>query len=271
MLRRPRSPYGVSISEYAVSALRTEWLNFVIRVEGYIEEIVHNFEDRLETIFGRQEIFVSHAWRRLFEIRAPLVCEFILEVFSTCRISSEMGLDVADALCFQLGGARRIQYLFMHAKGRKSCARLSGGHFIGYLAHHCGLVSDDGLRGLSIMTCELPLIDMGELVKLNICMEVGDDWAWVVQGVERQPVAAAAALRGARVGLCPSGLERLKEVDYKGFTLGCCGLIEASRRTYQAFDGSFRGNYPVVFERCTRQRTNGANTSTAQQDEQPDP
>ncbi|GJV60875.1 hypothetical protein Tco_1466975 [Tanacetum coccineum] len=37
-------------------------------------------------------------------------------------------------------------------RGRKSGARLSGGHFIGRLAYHFSLVSDDGLRGLSIMT-----------------------------------------------------------------------------------------------------------------------
>ncbi|GJW25031.1 hypothetical protein Tco_0038842 [Tanacetum coccineum] len=89
------------------------------------------------------------------------------------------------------------QYLFRYAEGRKSGARLSGGYFIGHLAHHFGLVSDDGLRGLSIVTRELPLIDIGELVKLNICIEVGDDWAWVAQGAERQPVAAATALGGA--------------------------------------------------------------------------
>ncbi|GKD92589.1 hypothetical protein Tco_1372426, partial [Tanacetum coccineum] len=35
---------------------------------------------------------------------------------------------------------------FRHAKGRKSRARLSGGHFIGCLAAHFGLVSDKGLR-----------------------------------------------------------------------------------------------------------------------------
>ncbi|GKB99595.1 hypothetical protein Tco_0985732 [Tanacetum coccineum] len=67
------------------------------------------------------------------------------------------------------------QYLFRHAKGRKSGARLSGGHFIGRLAHHFGLVIDDGLRGLSVVACKLPLIDIGELVKLNIYMEIGDD------------------------------------------------------------------------------------------------
>ncbi|GJZ71574.1 retrovirus-related pol polyprotein from transposon TNT 1-94 [Tanacetum coccineum] len=32
-------------------------------------------------------------------------------------------------------------------------------------------------------------------------------------------------------------------------------LMEASRRTYQAFDGTFRGSYPEVFERHTRRRT----------------
>nr|GEW81499.1 hypothetical protein [Tanacetum cinerariifolium] len=80
-----------------------------------------------------------------------------------------------------------------HAKGRKSDARLSRGYFIGLLAHHFGLVNDDGLRGLSIMTREISLIDMDELVKLNIYMEIGYDWAWVAPGPERQQVAAAGA------------------------------------------------------------------------------
>ncbi|GJU49191.1 hypothetical protein Tco_1218746 [Tanacetum coccineum] len=213
-------------------------------VEGYIEEIVHDFEDRLETIFGRQvnrvhvldfkgltpemrqdlaerlrmiytrddghEILVSHAWRRVFEIQAPLVHEFILEFFSTYRIGSEMRLDADDTLCFQLEGARHSmtwrqfilalggRHLKRYTKGRKSGARLLGGHFIRCLAHYFGLVSDDGLRGLSVVTHDLPLIDMGELVKLNICMEVKEDRTWVAQGVERQPVATATALGGAK-------------------------------------------------------------------------
>ncbi|GKB01360.1 hypothetical protein Tco_0829404 [Tanacetum coccineum] len=55
------------------------------------------------------------------------------------------------------------RYLFWHAEGRKSRARLSGGHFIGRLAAHFGLVSDEGLRGLSVITRELPMIDLHEL------------------------------------------------------------------------------------------------------------
>ncbi|GKA49225.1 hypothetical protein Tco_0742183 [Tanacetum coccineum] len=69
----------------------------------------------------------------------------------------------------------RGRHLKRHAEGRKSGAMLLGGHFIGRLAHHFGLVSDGGLRGLSVVACELPFIDMGELVKLNICREIGDD------------------------------------------------------------------------------------------------
>ncbi|GJT40735.1 hypothetical protein Tco_0940600 [Tanacetum coccineum] len=38
------------------------------------------------------------------------------------------------------------QYIFRHAEGRKSGARLSGGHFIGRLAMHFGLVSDEGFE-----------------------------------------------------------------------------------------------------------------------------
>nr|GFC95752.1 hypothetical protein [Tanacetum cinerariifolium] len=84
---------------------RHPWLRY--QVEGYTEEIMHDFKQRLETVFGRpvnrvhvldfvrltkemrqtladrlrmaytedegRVLFTSHAWRRLFEIRGPLV------------------------------------------------------------------------------------------------------------------------------------------------------------------------------------------------------
>nr|GEV44835.1 hypothetical protein [Tanacetum cinerariifolium] len=99
------------------------------------------------------------------------------------------------------------QYLFRHAEGRKSSARLSGGHFIWHLAHHFSLVSNDGLRGLSVVTCEIPLIDMGELVKLNICMDVVDDWAWAALGPEMHLSHHHLQLQ---VGLCPRDLGDLR-------------------------------------------------------------
>ncbi|GKE18024.1 hypothetical protein Tco_1425601 [Tanacetum coccineum] len=89
------------------------------------------------------------------------------------------------------------QYLFRHAEGRKSGARLSEGHFIGRLAAHFGLVYDQGLRGFPMVTCELPLIDLHELGRLNIYERIGDTWAWVASRPERQPDAAAGALEVA--------------------------------------------------------------------------
>ncbi|GKF81059.1 hypothetical protein Tco_0239661, partial [Tanacetum coccineum] len=61
------------------------------------------------------------------------------------------------------------QYLFRHAEERKRGARMFGGHFVGRLAEHFGLVSDEGLMGLTVIAPELPVIDMDELVRLNIC------------------------------------------------------------------------------------------------------
>ncbi|GJS48432.1 hypothetical protein Tco_0598553 [Tanacetum coccineum] len=60
--------------------------------------------DRLSMVYAGddgQVLFTSHAWRMLFEVRASLVRELMMEFFSIYRISDiEMGLDVADTLCF---------------------------------------------------------------------------------------------------------------------------------------------------------------------------
>ena len=37
---------------------------------------------------------------------------------------------------------------------------------------------------------KLPLMDMAELVRLQICREINDTWAWVAPGPERQQGAA---------------------------------------------------------------------------------
>ncbi|GKE84107.1 hypothetical protein Tco_1557849, partial [Tanacetum coccineum] len=242
--------------------LRHPWLRYQVHVldfTGLTKGIRQTLGDRLSMIYTRddgQALFTSHAWRRLFEIRGPLVREFIMEFLSTSRMSDmDMGLDVADTLCFQLSRARRKmtwrqfilalglhteekmadagfgaywqgservipekrdlidywikilsdrdflrhasshvfirdpvrrlchkiidcsisgrrqapkKYLFRHDEGRKSGARLFVGHSIGRLAAHFGLVSDQGLRGLSVVASELPLIDLHELRRLNI-------------------------------------------------------------------------------------------------------
>ncbi|GKD67792.1 hypothetical protein Tco_1321882 [Tanacetum coccineum] len=299
--------------------------------------------ERMRMVYTRddgQDVFVSHTWRRLFGIRAPLVQEFMLEFFSTCRIGDEMGLDVAGTLCLQLGedgfgaywlGSERLvpdkgdlsdywveissgreflrgapSYTYIkdpvrrlchrlisysiskrgHAKGRKSGARLSRGHFIGCLAHHFGLVSDDGMRGLSVVARELPLIDMGKLVKLNICMEIGDDWAWVAPGPKRQPNAAASAPRAAKDApavdegnqAIPAPVQApspplaaartmtqwmAKLEEDTRFLGGITRILDSTRASYTPLSETH-----VPYQRRVKRRTDGASTSAAQQDQQ---
>ncbi|GKF32495.1 hypothetical protein Tco_0102293, partial [Tanacetum coccineum] len=53
-------------------------------------------------------VFTSQAWRRLFDIRGPLVRELILKFLSTLRFEeASIDLDSPDTIQFQLGGARR--------------------------------------------------------------------------------------------------------------------------------------------------------------------
>ncbi|GKD86701.1 hypothetical protein Tco_1357855 [Tanacetum coccineum] len=82
------------------------------------------------------------------------------------------------------------RYLRLFAAGRKSGALISGGQFVARLAEHFGLLTEERLRGLTVIAPALPVIDMAKLVRLQICMEIDDTWAWVALGTERQSDAA---------------------------------------------------------------------------------
>ncbi|GKE59915.1 hypothetical protein Tco_1510282, partial [Tanacetum coccineum] len=182
------------------------------------------------------------------------------------------------------------------------------------------------LGGLAVIAPELSIIDMDEMVRLQICTQFDDTWAWVAMGPERQPDAAAGAPvvaedapaidegdqavlppvqapqqrppppPSADARTIPQRLGRLEE-DVQGlrrdvgslrglversmtdqgrfstWMISCMTqLMDASGLPYQAFNGTFRRSSPLAFQRRTRQRTDGANTSTTQQDlQQPDP
>ncbi|GKA21021.1 hypothetical protein Tco_0701010 [Tanacetum coccineum] len=129
-------------------------------------------------------LFTSRAWRRLFDIRGLLV-ELILEFFSTFRIvQAILDLDTPGALKFQLGGARRHMSWreFILALGLYTAEDMETVGFGAYWADR-----------LTVITPELPIIDMAELVRLQICVEIDDTWAWVAMRPERQPDAAAGA------------------------------------------------------------------------------
>ncbi|GJV85821.1 hypothetical protein Tco_1525719 [Tanacetum coccineum] len=93
-----------------------------------------------------------------------------------------------------------VLYLFRHAKGRKSKAKMSKGHFIRRLAEHFRLVSN--------------VIDLDELVKLKICVRLGD--TWVASGPERQPDVVAGAPEAPQPPVAAQGrimLQRLARLE----------------------------------------------------------
>ncbi|GJY23444.1 hypothetical protein Tco_0397102 [Tanacetum coccineum] len=244
--------------------LRHPWLRY--QVEGYTEDIVRNFEHRLETIFSREASFTSHAWRRLFEVRGPLVREFMLEFFSTCRMSdTKMGLDriraekVTGVDLFYLRtmdhGTTNVpyllaQYLLRHAEGRKSGARLSRGHFIGYLTAHFGppVPGDQEAAGAPGSAEDAPRIERLE-------EEMCELWQSVM---------------GLR-GVIESSITEQTRVST--WMISCMAqLMDSSDRTYQAFDSTLVGSSRVPYQRHVRPRTGDASTSIAPHiDDQPDP
>ncbi|GKD70194.1 hypothetical protein Tco_1324284 [Tanacetum coccineum] len=166
--------------------------------EGLTPEMRQDLVMRLRMVYTGgegQQVFMSHAWRRLFRIQAPLVHEFILEFLSTCRMSdTEIGLDVADTLSFQLGGdgSERLipdkgdlrdywveissdkdflgpapSYVLIRDHVRRLCHRM-----IAYSISGRGQAPEKACQGEEergqVVTRELPLIDLHELKMLNI-------------------------------------------------------------------------------------------------------
>ncbi|GJV00510.1 hypothetical protein Tco_1329780 [Tanacetum coccineum] len=89
------------------------------------------------------------------------------------------------------------RYLRLFTAGRKSKALISGGQFVARLAKHFRLLTEERLQGLTVIAPALPVIDMAELVRLQICVEINDTWACIALGPEKQPDAATGVPRAA--------------------------------------------------------------------------
>nr|GEU77591.1 hypothetical protein [Tanacetum cinerariifolium] len=133
---------------------RHPWLRY--HIEGYIKNIMHNYEERLETIFRRsvnqvhvldfvglteemrqtlagrlrmvytgdegQELFTSHAWRRPFKIKAPCKMTWRQFIMALClHTAKEMAKDG-----FQAHWLGRLApfYVFIRDPMRRLCHRM---------------------------------------------------------------------------------------------------------------------------------------------------
>nr|GEY62224.1 hypothetical protein [Tanacetum cinerariifolium] len=147
-------------------------------VEGYDEGIVHSYKQRFETIWGRsvnqgrKADIIYYAWRRLFEIRGPLL----------------------DGAIRRMKWRQFILVLGLHTKEDMVGARGQAPEKITGVDLFSLRSIDQGTANIScILAYELMLIDLHELGRLNIYFRVGDTWAWVAPGPERQQPAVAGA------------------------------------------------------------------------------
>ncbi|GJR03019.1 hypothetical protein Tco_0526003 [Tanacetum coccineum] len=293
----------------------------------YTDTDIADFEERLGKIYDRggQSVFTSRVWRRLFEVEGPLVHELILELFSTFRFGEAvLGLDTVGVLQFQEGGARRrissegdflgtapsyttikdlmlrgmdvnsvnipyllTRYLRRFALGRKCEALISGGQFVARLTKHFGLLTKKRLQGLTIIVRDLPVIDMYEMVRLQICEELVDTWAWVAPRPERQPDATSGApkvtegtsvlmrvlrleeeVHGLRGSMAePRDVLDSMACDFSSFTTWTVSslslVMDRAGVRYTSYS-----KFQISYVRRTRRRTNDASTSASQR---PDP
>ncbi|GKB10629.1 hypothetical protein Tco_0844552 [Tanacetum coccineum] len=163
--------------------------------DGLFARMVMEHHDNVGVV-----VFTSRAWGRLFDTRGPLVWELILEFLSTLifgESESERMIhgkgdlhdywrDISTDGYF-LGPP--ASYTLIRDPELRLCHRM--------IAHSIASRSQSPKKGLTIIAPVLPVIDMAELVRLQICMEIDDTWAWVAQGPERHQVTAVDAPEAA--------------------------------------------------------------------------
>ncbi|GJV73412.1 retrovirus-related pol polyprotein from transposon TNT 1-94 [Tanacetum coccineum] len=130
---------------------RHPWLRN--QVKGYTKHIVHSYEQRLETIWSRpvNRVLLLDFEGLTPEMRQDLAVR-LRKVYTggdghTCRMSdTKMRLDVADTLCFQLGGARRnkIWRQFILALGLHNKQEMAEAGFGAYWDGSERLIPDKG-------------------------------------------------------------------------------------------------------------------------------
>ncbi|GJT97673.1 hypothetical protein Tco_1093191 [Tanacetum coccineum] len=135
----------------------------VLDFAGLTEEMRQNLADRLRMVYigdEGQELFTSHALRRLWS-QAYDDLEIVYFSFGIAYCEGDgrgwiglLSMDQAIAnVPYMLA-----QYLFRHAEGREIGARMLGGHFIGRLAAHFGMVGTTLLGLMRVLRCSKLLL-----------------------------------------------------------------------------------------------------------------
>ncbi|GJV48136.1 hypothetical protein Tco_1438348 [Tanacetum coccineum] len=160
------------------------------------------------------------------------------------------------------------RYLRRFAAERKSGAHISGGQFVARLAKHFGLLTAKILEGLTVITPELLIIDMAELVPLKAttitqlkCRTLPTKgWARLEEDVHE--IHGTLAKKREVISAMTRDFSRLCTWT----TNSLARMMDRAGVTYTSYSET-----PREYMRRVRCRTDGASTSTVQQDpQQPD-
>ncbi|GKA38675.1 hypothetical protein Tco_0731226 [Tanacetum coccineum] len=178
-------------------------------------------------------VFTSQAWGRVFKTKGPLVRELILEFLSILRFGEVLlDLDTPSTIEFQLGGSMRC------ASGREFILALGLNigeeiEFLGtspsytlirdlvlrlyyrMMAHNIAgkCQAPEKVTGLTVTTLARPIIDMTKLARVQICVKLGDTWAWVPAGPARQKGNTGGVVEEASVAPCDNRMSTPMFVD----------------------------------------------------------
>nr|GEX52129.1 hypothetical protein [Tanacetum cinerariifolium] len=306
-----------------VRAQRHPWLRY--EVEGYTEKIVHDFEGRLDTIFGRQVnrvhildfeglteemrealtgrlrmvytraegqvLFTIHAWRRVFEVQGSLR-QFILAL--GLHTEEEMVRDGFEA--YWVGSLREIadngdlsDYWSRISLDALTISKKGQAHEKVTATDLFYLRSMDKGTMVNVPSLLAQYLFRHAEGRKHRAKRLGDTWAWVALGPERQSVATAGAPEGAdcsRMARLEEEVHGLRESlgeqreildvmsqDFSRFTTWMAAT-PATRTMPQRMAISEEEVYRLhkslgwQRKRCTKRRINDASTSTPQH---PDP
>ncbi|GKB44964.1 hypothetical protein Tco_1330549 [Tanacetum coccineum] len=139
------------------------------------------------------------------------------------------------------------QYLFRHAEGRKSRARLSGGHFIRRLAMHFRL-GPERLQAIAVGALEAD--EAGQADK-EVALEI-------------HAPAPSQAPPPPPLAPQPRTIFTTEHSRVSTWLISCMTqLMDASGQTYQPFDNTLVGSLGLSFQRRVRPMTGDASTPVA--------
>ncbi|GKB00192.1 hypothetical protein Tco_0828185, partial [Tanacetum coccineum] len=183
------------------------------------------------------------------------------------------------------------RYLRRFAAGRKSGAHISGGQFVARLAEHFGLLTAEILGGLTVIAPELLIIDMAELsdaaagapvvIKDAPTADEGNQAGLAPVQAPQQPPPPPPAITRTK----PQKMARLEEDVHeihgaltkhrevintmaRDFSRFCTWTTTSLARMMNKVGVTYTSYYetPREYTRHVRCKTDGASTSTAQQD-----